>query len=87
LRHFEQVTGDAVSHDVCNEYLLQFRHVDSAQAYRNEGAVGEAVRDSGIDRSECFISACHSSKGNSGDENFCVLPKISDEMYQQKPWV
>jgi len=36
---------------------LESRHVDSAQAYRNEGAVGEAIRDSGIDRSECFISA------------------------------
>jgi diketogulonate reductase-like aldo/keto reductase len=71
LRRFEQVTGDAVSHDVCNESFLEFRHVDSAQAYRNEGAVGEAVRDSGIDRSECFI--CHSSKGDSGDENFCVF--------------
>lgn len=39
--------------------MNHLRHVDSAQAYRNEAAVGEAVRDSGIDRGELFISACH----------------------------
>ncbi|KAF8824129.1 hypothetical protein HHX47_DHR9000547 [Lentinula edodes] len=33
-----------------------YRHVDSAQMYRNEAAVGEAVRESGINRSDLFIS-------------------------------
>ena len=33
-----------------------FRHVDSAQAYKNETAVGEAVKESGIPREEIFIS-------------------------------
>lgn len=32
------------------------RHVDSAQAYKNEREVGEAVRESGIPREELFIS-------------------------------
>jgi hypothetical protein len=31
-------------------------HVDSAQAYRNEVEVGEAVKESGIDREYIFIS-------------------------------
>lgn len=33
-----------------------YRHVDSAQAYRNEAAVGEAVRASGLNREDLFIS-------------------------------
>jgi 2,5-diketo-D-gluconate reductase A len=33
-----------------------YRHLDTAAAYRNEGAVGEAVHASGIDRSEIFIT-------------------------------
>jgi len=33
-----------------------YRHVDSAQAYRNEVAVGEAVRESGLNRSDLFIT-------------------------------
>jgi diketogulonate reductase-like aldo/keto reductase len=35
---------------------LVCRHVDSAQAYRNEAAVGAAVRESGLLRAEFFIS-------------------------------
>ncbi|KAF4621156.1 hypothetical protein D9613_000466 [Agrocybe pediades] len=33
-----------------------YRHVDSAQVYRNEADVGEAVRQSGLDRGEVFIT-------------------------------
>ncbi|KAG1742127.1 NADP-dependent oxidoreductase domain-containing protein [Suillus lakei] len=42
--------------DVFPTVMNYNRHVDSAQAYRNETAVGEAVRDSGIDRGELFIT-------------------------------
>ncbi|OJA10533.1 hypothetical protein AZE42_01711 [Rhizopogon vesiculosus] len=44
-----------------------YRHVDSAQAYRNESAVGEAVRDSGVNRSECFITTKCVSKNHGYD--------------------
>ncbi|KAI0053130.1 Aldo/keto reductase [Auriscalpium vulgare] len=33
-----------------------YRHVDSAQAYRNESDVGAAIRQSGIPRSEIFVT-------------------------------
>ncbi|KAI0037142.1 Aldo/keto reductase [Vararia minispora EC-137] len=33
-----------------------YRHIDSAQAYRNEAHVGEGVRASGIPRSEVFVT-------------------------------
>lgn len=33
-----------------------YRHIDTAYAYENEDAVGKAVKDSGIDRSEVFIT-------------------------------
>ena len=32
-----------------------YRHIDTAAAYGNEREVGEAVRDSGVDRSEVFL--------------------------------
>ena len=32
------------------------RHVDSAQVYRNEAHVGAAVRESGLNREDVFIS-------------------------------
>lgn len=35
---------------------LGYRHVDTAQAYRNEESVGEGVRESGVPRGEVFIT-------------------------------
>jgi diketogulonate reductase-like aldo/keto reductase len=54
-----------------------YRHIDTAAAYRNEGAVGEALRSSGLARGEYFVTtkcwnddqgydqakrACHASR-------------------------
>jgi len=36
--------------------LLNSRHIDSAQVYRNEADVGEGVRASGLNRRDVFIS-------------------------------
>lgn len=33
-----------------------YRHIDSAQLYRNEAEVGEAVRQSGLERSQVFLT-------------------------------
>ena len=35
---------------------LGYRHIDTAQMYGNEAEVGAAIRSSGIDRSELFIT-------------------------------
>jgi diketogulonate reductase-like aldo/keto reductase len=35
---------------------LGYRHIDTAQSYRNEESVGRALRDSGVPRSEVFLS-------------------------------
>ena len=35
---------------------LGYRHIDTAQAYRNEASVGKALKDSGVDRGEVFIT-------------------------------
>jgi 2,5-diketo-D-gluconate reductase A len=41
---------------------IGYRHIDTAEMYRNETEVGEAVRASGLDRGEVFIT----SKLNNG---------------------
>jgi diketogulonate reductase-like aldo/keto reductase len=33
-----------------------YRHIDTAQAYGNEGSVGQALRDSGVAREDVFIT-------------------------------
>jgi 2,5-diketo-D-gluconate reductase A len=39
-----------------------YRHIDTAQMYRNEQGVGRAIRETGIDRAEVFVT----SKLNNG---------------------
>ena len=33
-----------------------YRHLDTATAYRNEGSVGQAIKESGISRNDIFIT-------------------------------
>ena len=47
--------------DICYSAVLEalkcgYRHIDTAFAYGNEKSVGKAVRDSGIDRKDIFIT-------------------------------
>ncbi|TRZ40518.1 aldo/keto reductase [Niallia circulans] len=48
LEECERVVGEAIE--------VGYRSIDTAQAYRNEEAVGNAVRKSGIPREEFFIT-------------------------------
>jgi 2,5-diketo-D-gluconate reductase A len=51
-------TAEAVS----TALEVGYRHIDTAEMYRNERGVGQAVRASGVDRAEVFIT----SKLNNG---------------------
>jgi 2,5-diketo-D-gluconate reductase A len=45
-----------------------YRHIDTAQMYGNEREVGEAVRASGLDRSEVFITSKLSNRCHRPDD-------------------
>ena len=34
-----------------------YRHIDTAQGYQNEASVGRAVRDSGLNRKDIFVTS------------------------------
>ncbi|KAI0082045.1 Aldo/keto reductase [Panus rudis PR-1116 ss-1] len=49
--------------DSCLEaFKAGYRHVDSAQMYKNEAQVGEAVKESGLKREDLFITTKCASK-------------------------
>lgn len=53
-----QMPEDAETEEAVAKALsLGYRHVDTAHAYGNEGSVGRAVRASGIDREELFVTS------------------------------
>jgi len=50
-----------VDDEVCEQVVLDalevgYRHIDTAMIYRNEGAVGRAIANSGIPRDELFVT-------------------------------
>jgi diketogulonate reductase-like aldo/keto reductase len=51
-----QVPPDETEEVVARALSAGYRHLDTAAAYRNEAAVGQAVHASGLDRSEVFIT-------------------------------
>jgi 2,5-diketo-D-gluconate reductase A len=51
-----QVPPDVTTEAVTRAFEAGYRHIDTAAAYRNEGAVGQAFRASGLDRKDVFIT-------------------------------
>lgn len=51
-----QIAPDDTEKAVLNAIEVGYRHIDTAQAYFNEKQVGNAIKNSGIDRSEFFIT-------------------------------
>jgi len=53
--------GRDVSDLVIQAIEAGFSHIDTAQSYGNEESVGEAIRDSGLSRSELFLTTKYGS--------------------------
>ncbi|HEX3509579.1 MAG TPA: aldo/keto reductase [Solirubrobacteraceae bacterium] len=51
-----QVPPRETAEPVAQALQIGYRHIDTAAAYRNERAVGEAVRASGIPREQVFVT-------------------------------
>ncbi len=52
-----QIPPEDTARAVTAALELGYRHVDTAEMYGNERGVGEAVRASGLDRSEVFVTS------------------------------
>ena len=52
-----QIEPDRTAAAVRAALEIGYRHIDTAEMYRNEKGVGEAVRDSGLNREDLFITS------------------------------
>lgn len=50
-------SGEVTVNSVKKAIESGYRHIDTAAAYKNEGSVGQAIKESGIDRGDLFITS------------------------------
>lgn len=53
---FKSEPGNETEHAVRTALDVGYRHIDTAAFYANEGDVGRAIKDSGIDRDKIFVT-------------------------------
>jgi diketogulonate reductase-like aldo/keto reductase len=62
---------------------LGFRHIDTATSYHNEEMVGEAIKESGIDRGRLFITSKLWNDDQGYDEiPACIRTKLQVAWYR-----
>ncbi|MGP1442428.1 MAG: aldo/keto reductase [Anaerovoracaceae bacterium] len=62
------IDDDKAADAVREAVKIGYRHVDTAQAYRNEHGVGEGIRTCGIDRKDIFITSKVAAEHKSYEE-------------------
>ncbi|MDN4489620.1 aldo/keto reductase [Demequina sp. SYSU T00068] len=72
------ITNRNVVDAVRSAIALGYRHIDTAQAYRNEQGVGEAVRTSGVRREDVFVT----SKVDAGAKSHARAARSIDRSLQ-----
>ncbi|OJJ48296.1 hypothetical protein ASPZODRAFT_130273 [Penicilliopsis zonata CBS 506.65] len=70
-----------------SQHALQagYRHIDTAQFYRNEREVGEAIRQSGIPRAELFVTTKIISPAGSPEATYKKLCESVEQIAGEGP--
>lgn len=72
--------GDETYHAVSAALKNGYRHIDTAEAYRNEESVGQAIKDSGIPRDDIFLTTKLESHIKTYDEALEAFEKSLDAL-------
>ncbi|SDR01848.1 aldo/keto reductase [Flagellimonas zhangzhouensis] len=90
------IDNDAVVQAVKDAIDLGYRHIDTAQAYQNEEGVGKGIKESGVNRSELFVTTKLAAEVKSYDEAVAAIDKSLEVMgldyidlmiiHSPKPW-
>ena len=72
--------GEIAKASVLSALESGYRHIDTAAIYRNEASVGEAIRESGIDRSEIFVTTKLWNKCRSYDLAYSAFERSLEKL-------
>jgi 2,5-diketo-D-gluconate reductase A len=65
---------------VLKAFETGYRHIDTAQMYRNERGVGEAIAASGLDRDELFITTKLNNAFHAHDDALAAFDRSLEEL-------
>jgi 2,5-diketo-D-gluconate reductase A len=68
-----QVPPGQTARAVLQAFEAGYRHIDTAQMYRNEEGVGQAIAESGLDREEVFVTTKLNNGGHGYDSAIRAL--------------
>jgi 2,5-diketo-D-gluconate reductase A len=68
-----QVDPDQTAQTVRQAFEAGYRHIDTAQMYRNEEGVGDAISDSGLSRGEVFVTTKLNNQSHGFDSAISAL--------------
>lgn len=72
-----RLQGDSATASVRTALELGYRHIDTAQIYGNEAAVGQAIADSGVPRQELFVTTKIWTEHLGGPQ---LIPSLQDSL-------
>jgi|tagenome__1003787_1003787.scaffolds.fasta_scaffold20740920_2 2,5-diketo-D-gluconate reductase A len=75
-----QVPPDETNEAVLRALQAGYRHIDTAAAYRNEAAVGQAIRESGVPREDVFVTTKCFNTNHGYDEATAALKRSLDRL-------
>lgn len=76
-----QLNGNECTESVEDAIALGYRHVDTAQMYENEAEVGKGINNSGVERSELFLTTKISRDNHSASR---VRSSVEDSLRKLK---
>jgi 2,5-diketo-D-gluconate reductase A len=65
---------------VTNALEVGYRHIDTAEMYGNEKEVGEAIRRSGLDRSEVFVTSKLNNNKHAPEDALKAFDQTMDDL-------
>jgi len=75
-----QIPPDATRAATLAALEVGYRHIDTAQMYRNECEVGQAVREAGLDRSDVFVTSKLSNASHGHAATLAAFERTMDAL-------
>lgn len=75
-----QVPPEETAATVAEALVIGYRHIDTAEMYQNERGVGEAIRASGLDRGDVYVTSKLGNPYHHPDEARAAFATTLDEL-------